>query len=426
MDLTRQPPRRPSNASLAGIVGVARLADKARAHVAETLGDFVYGNNSGLDLITLEFLDTDADTFAEAADLHDDDALADWIRKASDLTDKDIADFNAHHLGREPDEAGMARLKERVERLKPEVAPTTVFGSIELDDWGTFREIDLASQAPRSPYEHAVAVVFGLARMADKARADKSGKLNDYIYNCPIDQAITEFLGFSAGDYQQAAWENPNDLELSDWVIANTDRSAAEVTAFNARIASRGPAEGHEQEVFDKTLDRVAPGRIDIMSWFDLLDLDDEASYGTTDLTRHPPRSVFDKSAGGLVHLARMIDKARAVNTGTLGGFWYGEDSGFDRRLLAYLDLEPEAFLCLITDASSDEDVLAHLEIRSAAEREAFNRDLTTAGPRDLAGESRLLDRVLDLDPSRTDIRTYAAWTQLDDAVTFARRKAPV
>lgn len=426
MDLIRQPPRRPSNASIAGIVGVARLTDKARAYVDETLGDFVYGNDSGLDLITLEFLSMDADDFAEAADLHNDDALAHWIRKASDLTDKDIADFNAHHLEREPDEAGMTRLKERVERLRPEVAPTTVFGSIELDDWGTFREVDLTTRAPRSPYDRSVAGVFGLARMADKARADKSGKLNDYIYNCPIDQAITEYLGFSAENYLQAAWQNPNDLELTDWVSANTDKSSSGVTAFNAQIAARGPAKGHEQKVFNKTRDRVAPGRIDITTWFDLLDLDDEASYGTTDLTRHPPRSVFDESVGGLVHLARMIDKARAVNAGTLGDFWYGENSGFDRRLLIYLCLEPEAFLSLVAEAESDETVIARLEIKSAPDRETFNRDLTTAGPQDLASDRRLLDRVLALDHTRTDIRTYAAWTQLDDAVTFARRKAAV
>ena len=35
MDLTHQPPRRPSNLGVAGIVGAARMTDKARAHNAE-------------------------------------------------------------------------------------------------------------------------------------------------------------------------------------------------------------------------------------------------------------------------------------------------------------------------------------------------------------------------------------------------------
>ena len=130
-------------------------------------------------------------------------------RPGTDLTKTDIAEFNTHHLRREPDEAGMARLKERIERYQPATPPTTVFASIELDDWGTFRECDLTTHAPRSPYDRAVAGIYGIARMADKARADKSSKLNDYIYDCPIDQAITTFLGMTADDYREAAWAQP-------------------------------------------------------------------------------------------------------------------------------------------------------------------------------------------------------------------------
>ena len=47
MDLTRQPPRRASNLSLAGIVGAARMADKARADNNGTTGEYLYGDNSG-------------------------------------------------------------------------------------------------------------------------------------------------------------------------------------------------------------------------------------------------------------------------------------------------------------------------------------------------------------------------------------------
>ena len=56
MDLTRQPPRRASNLSLAGIVGAARMTDKARAHNNGTMGEYLYGGNSGLDAKVLELL----------------------------------------------------------------------------------------------------------------------------------------------------------------------------------------------------------------------------------------------------------------------------------------------------------------------------------------------------------------------------------
>ena len=66
MDLTRQPPRRASNLSLAGIVGAARMADKARAHNNGTMGEYLYGGNSGLDAKVLELLGISDDDFAKA------------------------------------------------------------------------------------------------------------------------------------------------------------------------------------------------------------------------------------------------------------------------------------------------------------------------------------------------------------------------
>ena len=75
MDLTRQPPRRPSNAQVAGIVGLARMIDKARGHNAGTIGEFKYGDDSGLDVEVLEFINMDAAEFAEAVDELDDETL---------------------------------------------------------------------------------------------------------------------------------------------------------------------------------------------------------------------------------------------------------------------------------------------------------------------------------------------------------------
>ena len=65
MNLTKQPPRRPTNRSMAGVVGVARMVDKARAHNRDTLGQYLYGNDSGLDQRVLDFLDITAETLAQ-------------------------------------------------------------------------------------------------------------------------------------------------------------------------------------------------------------------------------------------------------------------------------------------------------------------------------------------------------------------------
>ena len=53
-------------------------------------------------------------------------------------------------------------------------------------------------------------------------------------------------------------------------------------------------------------------------------------------------RSPYDR-LGGYVHLPRLIDKARLHRQGLLNGYNY-KTVGFDKHLLAFLKLDPEAF----------------------------------------------------------------------------------
>ena len=133
MDLTHQPPRRPSNLGVAGIVGAARMTDKARAHNAETLGEYIYGESSGLDQRVLVFLGISADAFAEAADEHDDTALGNWVLETSGKTAAEIAAFNDAALSQLPDtDAHRQRLKDRLARYAPgRTDITTVLQSME-------------------------------------------------------------------------------------------------------------------------------------------------------------------------------------------------------------------------------------------------------------------------------------------------------
>ena len=171
MDLTRQPPRRPSNAQVAGIVGLARMIDKARGHNAETIGEFKYGDDSGLDVEVLEFINMDAAEFAEAVAELDDETLGVMALERAQKGQSEIDAFNEEHLTREPqDELHERLLVERIAKYAPDRTDIkTVFASIELDDWGAFRDLDLTSQPPRSPYLRSVFGVAGTARMADKA-----------------------------------------------------------------------------------------------------------------------------------------------------------------------------------------------------------------------------------------------------------------
>lgn len=457
MDLTRQPPRRPSNARVAGIVGLARMIDKARGHNAETIGEFKYGDDSGLDVEVLEFINMNAAEFADAVDKLDDAALGKLALERAQKSQEEIAAFNEEHLIREPqDELHERLLVERIAKYAPQRTDIkTVFASIELDDWGAFRDLDLTSQPPRSPYLRSVFGVAGAARMADKARAATCGKLGDYRFGADSSQdaAILDFLGMEEEAFRQAAYENPNDAELSEHIAEHCQKSAADKSVFSVCRANVGRHPAHpyhhsyHPDLFDAARAsmgdydqmrarlatrraEIAPERRDVQSFFDLQDLDDELSFGLTDLRRHPPRSPFDLSVGGLACLARMIDKFRAAHCNCLGEYWCGEDSGFDRAVLDFLGLDAEAFAAAIAANATDAALVAWLGERlsgkGAEEKAQFNQRLLTACPRNDRQQHFLRAAIARLDAARTDIESFAALVLLDDTVSFARLKAGV
>jgi hypothetical protein len=408
------------------------MTDKARGHVDETIGEYIFGDASGLDKKVLTFLNIPQDDFADAAEQYSDGELSEWIQKSTDLTESDIQTFNTDLLAWEPfNDATRQKLKDRLTKYNPPNAEqiTTMIQSMQLDDWGCFYDVDLSTRPPRTPYDRSIAGVYGLMRMADKARAASVDKLNGYIYDCPIDQEILACLGFSADDYQEAAHHNVNNIELSAWVKDNTQRTPSEISQFNYQISHKGP-EGEELEtIFNTVRDRVAPGRIDITTWFDLLDLDDEYDYGIVDLTRHAPRSAYDTSLMSLIGLARLIDKGRASLSNSLGDYFYGRDSFLDSMILKFLGISADDFQNALKDLSDDNAVLNWLQDqvdKSDTDTKSFNDKITGRGPHNTQQRAWFKNRVTGLDPNRPDITTLIAMVQLDDHITFTRQKSGV
>lgn len=284
MDLRRQPPRRPSNLSVAGMVGVARMADKARAHNNGTLGEYVYGDNSGLDRKLLSFLGLSAADFAKAAAQYDDVKLGTWMLEKSKKTQAEIGAFNKTELSKEPEtEEAKARLAARIKQFAPgRTDIKTALQSMELDDWGNFWKVDLTKQPPRSPHCQDVAGIVGVARMADKARAWKAGLLGEYKYgnDSGLDRVRTlPFLGISAEEFAEAAVNNPNDLELGEWLLKRTGKTKAEIETHNHTQQNRSPQTDEDRLRFETRLKNADPARTDIKTWFDLLDLEDRVGF---------------------------------------------------------------------------------------------------------------------------------------------------
>ena len=426
MDLTRQPPRRPSNLAVAGIVGAARMTDKARAYNNETLGEYIYGESSGLDQRVLTFLGISADAYADAAGEHDDTALGNWVLETSEKSAAEIAAFNDAALNQLPDtEAHKQRLKDRLARYAPgRTDITTVLQSMELDDWGSFWQVDLTVGPPRSARAKDIAGICGVARMADKARAARAGKIGEYIYgdDSGQDVRILTFLNISAADFQEAAVNNPNDLEIGAWVNENCDESDDDIQTFNETLINYAPNEA-SQERFNARLQEIDPTRTDIATWVALQDLDDQLSFGIIDLNRRAPRSPYSTDVYGMVQLARLIDKGRASNSNTLGAYFYGEDSGIDRATLTFLGVSATEFAEKLETLSTDAEVEAWLKAehpKSDADITAYNERMTQMGPTDERYKALMANIINRIAPERTDIKTWFALMLLDDEKTFA------
>lgn len=136
------------------------------------------------------------------------------------------------------------------------------------------KALDLAHLFPRSPQEKLGGYAH-LARMIDKARAKWAGTLGEYIYPCPLDQVLLEFLGVDADEFLKAATER-DDPGIVEWLGRNAKiHTPEQIDAWNKVFLTRTPQNEESRQRFLKTRERVAPNRTDVTSWIDLLDLEE-------------------------------------------------------------------------------------------------------------------------------------------------------
>ena len=141
------------------------------------------------------------------------------------------------------------------------------------------------------------------------------------------------------------------------------------------------------------------------------------------DLSKQFPRSPVDR-LHGIDHLRRLIDKARAFNAGTLGEYNY--NCPMDQLLLTHLGISAEDFARIVATHTTDETVYAELwkRFQKALPSEAitaFNTRYESAAP-DTPEKQAWFDSVRNaIDPSRTDIKTWARLLDLEE-----KRHVPV
>jgi hypothetical protein len=140
---------------------------------------------------------------------------------------------------------------------------------------------DLTQQPPRSPRVRLGGYAT-LPRMLDKGRATINGKNGEYHFNCPLDQRVLGFLGLDANALKKELAKGKGDGEILTWIEKNAKHkhSAFEINAWSEFAERRGPMDNESRGYFSEILGKCAPKREDIGTWFELLDIDDYASFG--------------------------------------------------------------------------------------------------------------------------------------------------
>jgi hypothetical protein len=138
---------------------------------------------------------------------------------------------------------------------------------------------DLTKFPPRSPRVRLGGYVI-LPRMLDKGRATIAGKHGEYLYACPLDQGFLEYVGIDSKALKKEL--KKSDGAILEWIQkhAKHKRIAPEIAAWSAWQEQRAPDNPDSREFFNGLHKNSAPGRKDIVTWFDLLDLDDYVSFG--------------------------------------------------------------------------------------------------------------------------------------------------
>ena len=119
-----------------------------------------------------------------------------------------------------------------------------------------------------------------LPRMLDKGRATLAGSNGEYHYACPLDQ---QFLVFAGVDPEALEKElTKSDTEVLAWIQASAKnkRTPVEIAAWSTWQDQRAPDNTDGREYLNGLHKAGAPDREDIVSWFDVLDMDDFVSFG--------------------------------------------------------------------------------------------------------------------------------------------------
>ena len=134
--------------------------------------------------------------------------------------------------------------------------------------------MDLSKAFPRSPKQEMAGLVH-LPRIIDKGRAYKENKLADYIFPCPLDKIILNFLKVDTEVFANMT-RDKKDAEINDWAKEQTkSKSQSDFDFINKQILERRPDSEDRLDYFNDLRNKIDPSRTDVETWADLIDLEE-------------------------------------------------------------------------------------------------------------------------------------------------------
>ena len=140
---------------------------------------------------------------------------------------------------------------------------------------------DLNRHPPRSPRTRLGGFVH-LPRLLDKARAVAAGRGGEFHYNCPFDIQFFTFTGLNHVAFMKQITSGKSDSGMLAYVQANNKfkRTDSQIASWSAWMETWTPSVPDTREFFNNIHRKNAPGRADIFTWFDWIELDDYVTYG--------------------------------------------------------------------------------------------------------------------------------------------------
>tara|TARA_R100000027_G_scaffold43940_1_gene33045 strand:- start:13893 stop:14333 length:441 start_codon:yes stop_codon:yes gene_type:complete len=138
--------------------------------------------------------------------------------------------------------------------------------------------LDLSKEFPRSPRKTLGGYVIA-GRTLDKCRAEVAGTLDEYHFNCPLDQLFFDFTGIDAESFKEFVATGANDEAVAEWIRQKAkERSREEIIEWNNDLRYKRISEmpTNLQVFLEDYIAEVIPEGKVVYHWFDVYDIEEE------------------------------------------------------------------------------------------------------------------------------------------------------